>query len=462
MLMNLRDISPILNAADDRKTVILYEGERFTYSELKKKINETCSDMKNFIKEGDRVIIRLSNTPESIIQVYAIGKLGGISVPISPSLKSREIHDIANDVHANVTISEAGGNIIDLDDELHLSEDAAMIFYTSGTTGKPEGIVHTKDTILTTCRAEGEILGIQKDDVIGGTPPLSFTYGFGALAVIPFLFEATTSLSQYKPSQKNIQQILKTIERDQITVFYSSPTTYRLMLKMPKEHDLTSLRLLITAGETMGTGLYHRLKMFLPHAEIIEHLGCTESFHAIISNIPGNVKPGSLGLELPCYQAKILCGDGKECPPGVFGKLAFRGPAGRHLEKTEMKEWNYTGDIAYRDSEGYIWYVSRSDDLIKTAGYLVSPHEIENVLMEHPAVSDVVVIGVADSMIGQRIKALAVLLDNFTPSKDLKEDLIEFLRGQIAEYKIPQDIEFVESIPKSNRGKMLRKRILTD
>ena len=462
MLMNLRDISPILNAADDRKTVILYEGERFTYSELKKKINEICSDMKNFIKEGDRVIIRLSNTPESIIQVYAIGKLGGISVPISPSLKSREIHDIANDVHANVTISEAGGNIIDLDDELHLSEDAAMIFYTSGTTGKPEGIVHTKDTILTTCRAEGEILGIQKDDVIGGTPPLSFTYGFGALAVIPFLFEATTSLSQYKPSQKNIQQILKTIERDQITVFYSSPTTYRLMLKMPKEHDLTSLRLLITAGETMGTGLYHRLKMFLPHAEIIEHLGCTESFHAIISNIPGNVKPGSLGLELPCYQAKILCGDGKECPPGVFGKLAFRGPVGRYLEKTEIKEWNYTGDIAYRDSEGYIWYVSRSDDLIKTAGYLVSPHEIENVLMEHPAVSDVVVIGVADSMIGQRIKALAVLLDNFTPSKDLKEDLIEFLRGQIAEYKIPQDIEFVESIPKSNRGKMLRKRILTD
>jgi len=461
MLMNLRDISPILNAADGRKTVILYEGERFTYSELKKKINETCSDMKNFIKEGDRVIIRLSNTPESIIQVYAIGKLGGISVPISPSLKSREIHDIANDVHANVTISEAGGNIIDLDDELHLSEDAAMIFYTSGTTGKPEGIVHTKDTILTTCRAEGEILGIQKDDVIGGTPPLSFTYGFGALAVIPFLFEATTSLSQYKPSQKNIQQILKTIERDQITVFYSSPTTYRLMLKMPKEHDLTSLRLLITAGETMGTGLYHRLKMFLPHAEIIEHLGCTESFHAIISNIPGNVKPGSLGLELPCYQAKILCGDGKECPPGVFGKLAFRGPVGRYLEKTEIKEWNYTGDIAYRDSEGYIWYVSRSDDLIKTAGYLVSPHEIENVLMEHPAVSDVVVIGVADSMIGQRIKALAVLLDNFTPSKDLKEDLIEFLRGQIAEYKIPQDIEFVESIPKSNRGKMLRKRILT-
>lgn len=457
MLMNLRDISSILNAADDRKTAILYEGKRFTYSELKKKINETCSDMKNFIKEGDRVIIRLSNTPESIIQVYAIGQLGGIPVPISPSLKSREIHDITNDVHANVTVSEAGGKIIDSDDELHPGEDAAMVFYTSGTTGKPEGIVHTKDTILTTCRAEGEILGIQEDDVIGGTPPLSFTYGFGALAIIPFLFEATTSLSQYKPSQKNIRKIFETIERDQITVFYSSPTTYRLMLKMPKEHDLTSLRLLITAGETMGTGLYRRLKMFLPHAEIIEHLGCTESFHAIISNRPGNVKPGSLGLELPCYQAKILCDDGKECPPGVFGKLAFRGPIGRHLGKTEVKEWNYTGDIAYRDSEKYLWYVSRSDDLIKTAGYLVSPHEIENVLMEHSVVSDVVVIGVADSMIGQRIKALAVLTDNFTPSKDLKEDLIEFLRNQIAEYKIPQDIEFVKSIPKSNRGKTFRR-----
>lgn len=457
MLMNLRDISSILDAADDRKTAILYEGERFTYSELKKKINETCSDMKNFIKDGDRVIIRLSNTPESIIKVYAIGRLGGIPVPISPSLKSREIHDITNDVHANVTITEAGGKIIDSDDELHLSEDAAMVFYTSGTTGKPVGIVHTKDTISATCRAEGEILGIQEDDVIGGTPPLSFTYGFGALAIIPFLFEATTSLSRYKPSQKNIQQIFEKIEKDKITVFYSSPTTYRLMLKMPKEHDLTSLRLLITAGETMGTGLYRRLKMFFPHAEIIEHLGCTESFHAIISNTPGNVKPGSLGLELPCYKAKILCDDEKECLPGVFGKLAFRGPAGRHLKKTGVKEWNYTGDIVYRDSEGYMWYVSRSDDLIKTAGYLVSPYEIENVLLEHPMISDAVVIGVADSMIGQRTKALVVLMDNFTPSKDLKEDLIEFLMNQIAEHKVPQDIEFVKSIPKSNRGKTLRK-----
>jgi 2-aminobenzoate-CoA ligase len=104
----------------------------------------------------------------------------------------------------------------------------------------------------------------------------------------------------------------------------------------------------------MGIGLYRRLKMLLPHAEVVEHLGCTESFHAVISNIPGNVKPGSLGLELPCYSVKILYDNGEECPRGVFGNLAFRGPAGSYFRDDKGEEWHYTGDIAYRDSEGYI------------------------------------------------------------------------------------------------------------
>ena len=199
--------------------------------------------------------------------------------------------------------------------------------------------------------------------------------------------------------------------------------------------------------------------MLLPHAEVVEHFGCTESFHAVISNTPGNVKPGSLGLELPCYQIQVLCEDGKECPRGVFGELAFRGPMGRYIGETENKEWYYTGDIVYRDSEGYIWYVSRSDELIKTAGYLVSPHEIENVLMEHQAVTDVAVIGIPDTMLWQRLKAFVVLEDGYKSSEALKKELKRFLIAQIAEYKIPSDIEFVNSIPRSNRGKRLRKHL---
>lgn len=211
----------------------------------------------------------------------------------------------------------------------------------------------------------------------------------------------------------------------------------------------------------MGIGLYRRLRLFLPHAEVVEHFGCTESFHAIISNKPGNVKPGSLGRELPCYQVRVLCDSGEECPRGVFGKLAFRGPTGRYIKDDKNKEWHNTGDIVYRDSEGYVWYVSRSDEMVKTSGYFVSPHEIENVLREHQAVSEVAVVGVPDAMLGHRLKALVVIEESYKPSERIKDALRRFLISQIADYKVPSDIEFVNSIPKSNRGKILRKEILT-
>jgi len=449
----------ILKATDNKKTAVLYGDKRLSYGELKEKINARYSDLRKIIKMGYRVVLKLQNPLEFIVSSYAIREIGAIPVPVSHLLKERETEEIVDDVKANVILSDDGLEVIDEDREMDLGSDVAMIFYTSGVTGSPKGVANTKDTILTTCQTEGDVLGIKEDDVISGTAPLSFTYGFGALAVIPFLFNATVSLLGYAVSQKNVSEIFGTIERNQVTVFYSTPTTYRLMLKQPQRYDLSSLRLLITAGEPMGIGLYRRLKLFLPHTELVEHFGCTESFHAIISNIPGNVKPGSLGLELPCYQVRVLCEEGKECPHGVFGKLAFRGPAGRYLKNDKEKEWHYTGDIVYRDSEGYIWYVSRSDDMIKTTGYLVSPHGIENVLMEHRAVSEVAVVGVPDTMLGQKLKAFIVLEDIYKPSKELKEELKRFLIAQIADYKVPSDIEFVSSIAKSNRGKIIRKKM---
>lgn len=458
----MRNISTILKATDNRKTAILYGDKRLSYGELKEKINARYSDLRKVVKRGYRIVLKLPNTPELIINSYAIGKIGAIPVPISHLLKQRETEEIVDDVKANVILSDSGLSVIGENREIYLDGGVAMIFYTSGVTGSPKGVAHTKDTILTTCQMEGDMLGIREDDVISGTAPLSFTYGFGALAVIPFLFNTTVSLLEHEPSQKKMPEILETIERDKATVFYSTPTTYRLMLKLPQRYDLSSLRLLITAGEPMGIGLYRRLKRLLPHAEVVEHFGCTESFHAVISNIPGNVKPGSLGLELPCYQVRILSEDGKECPRGVFGKLAFRGPAGRYLRDNKDKKWHYTGDVVYRDSEGYIWYVSRSDEMIKTSGYLVSPHEVENILVEHQAVSEVGVVGVLDTMLGQKLKAFIVLENTYKPLEELKDELKRFLIAQIADYKVPSDIEFVSSIPKSDRGKIIRKKILTD
>lgn len=461
----MRDISTILEATSDSKAAILYGDRRLSYGEFKDKISARYTELRKVVKRDFITILKLPNTPDFITNSSAIGKLGAIPVPISPLLKQRETEEIIEDVRANVIISNDGLEVIEegRDEKTNLGEDVAMIFYTSGVTGRPKGVAHTKDTVLTTCKAEGDVLGIREDDIISGTAPLSFTYGFGALAVIPLLFNATVSLFQeHTPSQKNLSEIFEAIERDQITVFYSTPTTYRLMLKQPKSYDLGSLRLLISAGEPMGIGLYRRLKLLLPHAEVVEHFGCTESFHAVISNTLGNVKPGSLGVELPCYQVRILADNGEECVQGAFGKLAFRGPAGKYLGENEDKDWHYTGDVVYRDSEGYIWYVSRSDEMVKTAGYLISPHEVEDILREYRAVSEAAVVGVPDAMVGQKLKAFIVLESSYKPSEELKDELKRFLTTQIADYKVPSEIEFVNSIPRSNRGKILRKKILAD
>nr|CBH39476.1 hypothetical protein BSM_29550 [uncultured archaeon] len=160
-----------------------------------------------------RVVLELPNTPEFIINSYAIEKIGAIPVPVSHLLKERETEEIVDYVKANVVITADGLEVIEEDREMDLSEDVAMIFYTSGVTGRPKGIAYTKDTILTTCQMEGDLLGICEDDVISGTAPLSFTYGFGALAVIPFLFNATVSLLEHVPSQKKMPEILETIEK---------------------------------------------------------------------------------------------------------------------------------------------------------------------------------------------------------------------------------------------------------
>jgi len=451
-------MSTILNAfafSDSIKVAILYRDEQITYGDLNRRIQQKSEYLRKIIKEGYRIVLESKIHPELVINAFAVMQAGGIPVLKPPFLRPNEDDDIINDVKANMIQSGDEWNILSESVE-QFNNNSEIIFYTSGSTGKPKGVIHTKDTILTPCVTEGKLLGINSSDVIGGTIPLSFTYGFGALAVIPFLFNTTVSIFHSIPSSNNINEILKMIEKNKISIFYSTPSTYRMMLKAAKEYDLSSLRLIVTAGEMMGTGLYRRIRRLIPNVQIIEHLGCTESFHAICSNVPGNVKPGSIGLELPCYSVKIFDGI-NECPPNVLGKLAFCGPVGRYISEEKVQKWHYTGDIAYKDSEGFLWYVSRNDDMIKTAGYLVSPHEIENILQLYHFVSEVVVVGVPDPMIGQKIRAYVVLDNQCNPSETFKQGLINFAKSKLACYKVPEDIEFVRSIPKNERGKILRK-----
>ena len=495
---------------DERKSnkcAILYKDKKITYENLRIMVNKLGNSLKDLgIKNGSRVLIRTPNIPEFIVANLATQKIGAITVPTMMLLKAREISHIANNTEAKAMITssnlineveKASGSLktikniivigeeaegLDKRDYLPYEElvnkgnekleavnidhdDVALIFHTSATTGPSKGCIHTPEGVLWASYSYGKYcLQVKEDDVIGGHPTMAFTYGYAGLAIIPFLFGVSSSLlaDRFTP-----EKMFETIDKHRITILYSVPTAYRMMLNAipdaEKKYDLGSLRILVTGGETMGALLFHKLKKMLPHVEILEQIGLTEAFHAICSSRPGKVKPGSMGIEILGYTVRIFDDNGKECLPKDHGYLAFRGPVGcrywRSPEKQResvKKGWNYTGDIAWRDEDGFFWFVSRIDDIIKSAAYHVAPHEVEQVLMEHPAVLESAVIGAPDPSRGQRVKAFIVLREGYKPSRDTAEKLKNFVRGKIAAYKAPDKIEFVNEIPKTETQKVRR------
>lgn len=471
-------IKPFFNFVEWKKNKdnIFCVNENTTYAQLKEEIEKTCGELKGIISKKDRVMVKFSNCAKAVVYFYAIDKLGGVMIPLHDFATEQETKYMIDEVQANAFVSKGGAERLgDEKDAGFLPEDASMIFYTSGTTGKPKGIVHTRQSIFTPCFEEGKAYSITGNDVVGGNPSLSFTYGFGAFAVIPLLFGASVSFFDSRISAENPKvpiktvtycaKLLESITEHKITVLYSIPTVYRvlleILLRMPQKYDLSSLRLLITAGEPMGVPLHKRLKETFSHAGILEHLGCTESFHAIASNTVESVRPGSFGKKMSCFDIKVVDEKGNECPPMKSGNLVYKGPSGNHIGKDSgfQDQWRYTGDVVHRDEEGFFWFESRNDDLIKTAGYLVSPSEIEAVLTAHKAVLEAVVVGLPDFFVNQKIGAVVVLKDAAEQPEKIRENLIRFAGERLPPYKIPYHVMFAESVPRNKRGKIVRKDI---
>ena len=474
---------PFYNFVDweKNKDIVFCKNDNTTYGHLREEIEKKCTELKEIITKKDRVVVKFPNCAEAIAYFYAIDKLGGVIVPLYDLATKQEIKQVIDGVQANVFVSHEGvKKLSDEKDTIFFPKNASMIFFTSGTTGKPKRIVHTRQSILTPCYEEGKAYGITENDIFGGSPSLSFTYGFGAFAIIPLLFGASVSFFDFKVNSENPKipintvtccaRLFELIKEHKVTVFYSTPSIYRIsfeiMFKMPQIFDLSYMRLLISAGEPMGSLLHNKLKKLIPNAMVLEHLGCTESFHALVSNTPKCVRSGSIGIKMNCFDVKIFDKTGNECPLMEKGNLAFKdlfenSKCEESVEKTNECKWKYTGDIAHKDNEGFFWFESRNDDLIKIIGLLVSPHEIEDVLMKHEAVSEIVVIGLPDLFVNQKIGAIIVLNAGFKATKELKTKLINFASKKLSLYKVPQCIIFMESIPRNNRGKIVRKHLLS-
>ena len=468
--------------------------ETWTYQDLYEKANQIAHVLVDDLglKSGNRVLIRSANNPMMVACWFAILKAGGIVVATMPLLRSKELTTIINcaeishafcdselseemnfvksDFLQEVCFYRNGPEISGLEqlmttkpktfDNFHSKADSvALIGFTSGTTGLPKMTAHYHRDILNICEAfPNYSLQPKQNDVFTGSPPIGFTFGLGGLVLFPMYFGASTFLIE-KPSP---DLLLQAIQDYKITVCFTAPTAWRIITTKVNEFDISSLRKCVSAGETLP------LKVWQDWYEttglkIIDGIGATELLHIFISSNETNIKPGATGLAITGYEAKIIDTNGNEVPRNQAGRLAVRGITGcKYLNREEKQKeyvengWNLTGDIFRQDKDNYFWFVARGDDMIISAGYNIAAIEVESVLLTHEAILECAVVGLPDEERGMLVCAHIVLKEKSNASENMKNHIQHWFKQVAAPYKYPRVIYFVDTLPKTETGKIQR------
>jgi 2-aminobenzoate-CoA ligase len=338
------------------------------------------------------------------------------------------------------------------------SDDVCLIAFTSGTTGEPKGTMHFHRDMLATCDSYGRhVLRAQATDRFMGSPPLAFTFGLGGLVLFPLRVGAATILLE----RAGPDDLLAAAAQFGATVCFTAPTAYRAMLAKLAEHDVSSLRKCVSAGETLPQATFDAW-----HAatgiKILDGIGATEMLHIFIGSPEDEIRPGATGRPVPGYEARVVDAGGNEVPPNTIGRLAVRGPTGcRYLADKRQRVyvrdgWNITGDTYLMDADGYFWYQARSDDMIVSAGYNIAGPEVETALLTHPAIAECGVVGAPDAERGQIVKAYVVLRPGHSGDAALTKLLQDYVKANIAPYKYPRAIEYVTALPRTQTGKLQR------
>jgi 2-aminobenzoate-CoA ligase len=347
------------------------------------------------------------------------------------------------------------------------SDDVCLIAFTSGTTGEPKGTMHFHRDMLATCDSYGRyVLRAEASDRFIGSPPLAFTFGLGGLVLFPLRVGAASILIE----KASPDDLLAAIEKFRATIAFTAPTAYRAILARLREHDMSSLRKCVSAGEALPKATFDAW-LAATGIKILDGIGATEMLHIFIGSPEEEIRPGATGKPVPGYGARVVDADRKELPPNTIGRLAVRGPTGcRYLaDKRQLQYvqdgWNITGDTYLMDEDGYFWYQARSDDMIVSSGYNIAGPEVEAALLEHPAVAECGVVGAPDEERGQVVKAYVVLRTGYSGDAVTTKLLQEHVKGTIAPYKYPRTIEYVSQLPRTQTGKLQRfelRRITAD
>jgi 2-aminobenzoate-CoA ligase len=471
-----------------------------TYAALQREADAIAHQLvADGVVPGTRVLLRGFNGAALAAAWFAVLKVGAVAVTTMPMLRARELATVIRAARVSHALCDAR-----LTDELETAivncardgltvhqrawtdawraailtayaapfvtvatsqDDVCLIAFTSGTTGVPKGCLHFHRDVLAMCDGFArQVLRITRDDRCIGTPPLAFTFGLGGLLCFPMAVRASTVLLE----RTNPEQLLDTIGATHATLCFTAPTFYRHMAlaiaREPLRYRLGSLRESVSAGEALPDAT-RTLWREATGLEMLDGIGATELIHIFIAARGAEVRPGAIGRAVPGYEVAILDDALTPVAPGIVGRLAVRGPTGcRYLADERQRSyvqrgWNLTGDAARMDTDGYVYFEARTDDLIISSGYNIGAPEVEAALLSHAAVAECAVVGVPDTERGQAVKAFVVLAPGYIGDDALTETLQAHVKATIAPYKYPRQIAFVETLPRTDTGKLQRFRL---
>jgi len=477
------------------KPAFIAEDATLTYEQLRKHVNRAGGLLKELgVGREHRVLLVLDDTTVFPIMFLGAMRIGAIPVPVSHRDKPDNFRHYIEDSYANVVVTDAdslpqlqtilgeqlryvvrgveGTGVVELDDGLAAQDeerdaapthrdDMAFWLYSSGSTGKPKGVVHLHHDIEVTCESyAGEVLGLREDDVTFSTTKLYHAYGLGNGLSFPLWFGATSVIMR-GPTKP--EPVLRTLRERRPTVFFSVPGLYGALVRdEAADGALDSVRMCVSAAEALPPQTFDRWRERFG-LEIIDGIGSTEMLHIFCSNRPGAVEPGTTGRAVPGYDLRIVDDAGQVLEGPAVGGLEVRGDScaafyWHQHEKTKScmrGEWYSSGDRYERREDGAYVYVGRMDDMLKIGGLWVSPIDMEHVLLAHPRVRGVGVVGI-EIEDATRIAAYVEREDGPANDEALADELRAWCKERLRRYEYPHVVEFVDELPRTLTGKVQR------
>lgn len=475
----------------ERPALLLPDGSAWSYGELQARANQFARLLTDRlgVVPGNRVLLRLPNSPLAVACWLGTLKAGAVIVTTMTAWKHRELDNVLTRVMPTVAVIDAGtlAEVADTfaahlpadgiwvsggdDDPLGAAldaqpteftavataaDDVALLGATSGTTGAPKITMHFHRDILANADTFARhILHLGPDDVSASTAPLAFTFGLGGLVVFPLRTGGAAVIAEHGGPV----QLAELIDTLGITVFYTAPTGYRALLAAGHAAALGRLRLAVSAGQHLPRSTFDEVEA-ASGVRLIDGIGSTEMLHVFVSASGADIRPGRTGRAIPGFRAAVFDDEGRQLGPGEPGLLGVIGPTGcRYLNDDRQRKyvsngWNITGDTYVMDEEGYFAYLGRADSLIVTAGYNVGAPEVENALAAHPAVAECAVVGRPDPHKGTIVNAFVVLMPGQTPGPELTRALLDHARAELALYKCPRRIDYIDALPTNASGKV--------